>query len=536
MITAQEKKVREDLCCAARLTTGILLADSGGLGEAGLGRGAATSSKRAGTGLLLEDLPELEGLVRGGGGEHLAVGAESRVQDTGLVGGDLDVLDKSRVAPDAQAVVGEARGRDDLLVAGAPAEGGDLAAGVDAVDASARGGVPEVDHAVVAAAAGGEEVRLPRAPGQSLDRGLVVGLLEFRGVQRTGIPDGDEVVVAAGGELGTVGAPLKTADLGGVGDELGNLVLGDANIVVEDKTGAGTSGQQVLVPTHSTNTGVVAVHGAKLGAVLDVPDLNLTRTETSSDVSTVARPLDRGDVGVFRALEEGGDGARLGRPDVDVALEADGDLVTGGPVKEVEVVVVNKTRCVENTLRRGQYTTAELRGGSRGRLQRAVVLGTEVDRARRLRSSRLELQDALLDGDTARLGDRFLVRTSVGADLVLGSIILVVILTVVQAETLKGKSGVRGRQVGTTKVESARGTSSKSGGALAGTGLGTSGSLVIARAVELDDCAGGRDGLAGGAVGHETVGGSVVDLALASLGSAVDGSSTAGTRRSVLGR
>lgn len=74
------------------------------------------------------------------------------------MGRNLDVLDKSRVAPDAQAVVGEARGGDDLLVAGAPAERGNLATSVDAVDASARSGVPEVDHAVVAAAASSEQV------------------------------------------------------------------------------------------------------------------------------------------------------------------------------------------------------------------------------------------------------------------------------------------------------------------------------------------------------------------------------------------
>jgi len=134
------------------------LADGSGLGEASLGRRASTSSKGARTGLLLEDLPELERLIRSSSGEHLAVRAESGVQDTRLVGRDLDVLDKSRVAPDAQAVVREAGGRDDLLVARAPAERGDLAAGVDAVDASARGGVPEVNHAIVAAAASGEQV------------------------------------------------------------------------------------------------------------------------------------------------------------------------------------------------------------------------------------------------------------------------------------------------------------------------------------------------------------------------------------------
>jgi len=71
---------------------------------------------------------------------------------------NLNVLDKGWIAPDAQAVVWEARGRDNLLVRGGPSQAGDLRASVDAVDASARGGVPEVDHTVVATTTGGEEV------------------------------------------------------------------------------------------------------------------------------------------------------------------------------------------------------------------------------------------------------------------------------------------------------------------------------------------------------------------------------------------
>ena len=59
------------------------------------------------------------------------------MQHTRFVGRNLDVLDESWVAPDAQAVVGEAGGGDDLLVAGAPAERCHLAAGIDAVDAGA---------------------------------------------------------------------------------------------------------------------------------------------------------------------------------------------------------------------------------------------------------------------------------------------------------------------------------------------------------------------------------------------------------------
>jgi hypothetical protein len=140
------------------------LADGHLLNDAGLyGSGAGGSDRRL-TGLLLEDLPELERLVGSGGREHLAVGAEAAVENARFVGRDLHVLDARGVAPDAQAVVGEATGADNLLVVSAPAEGGDLGVGGDVVDASASGGVPEVDLTVVGTTAGGEEVGLPRAP------------------------------------------------------------------------------------------------------------------------------------------------------------------------------------------------------------------------------------------------------------------------------------------------------------------------------------------------------------------------------------
>ena len=70
-------------------------------------------------------------------GQHLSVGAEAAVEDPALVGGNLDVADESGVARDAERVVGETARADDLAVVGAPAEAGDLRAGVDAVDARA---------------------------------------------------------------------------------------------------------------------------------------------------------------------------------------------------------------------------------------------------------------------------------------------------------------------------------------------------------------------------------------------------------------
>lgn len=83
------------------------------------------------------------------GGQHLSIRAEAAVENTSLVGWDLDVADQGWVAPDADGVVWEATGADNLTVMWAPSEGGDLRAGINAVDTSTSGGVPEVNVTVV---------------------------------------------------------------------------------------------------------------------------------------------------------------------------------------------------------------------------------------------------------------------------------------------------------------------------------------------------------------------------------------------------
>lgn len=62
---------------------------------------------------------------------------------------DLDIADQGWVAPDADGVVWEAAGADNLAVVRAPSERGDLGTSVDAVNTSSGGGVPEVDVSVV---------------------------------------------------------------------------------------------------------------------------------------------------------------------------------------------------------------------------------------------------------------------------------------------------------------------------------------------------------------------------------------------------
>lgn len=71
------------------------------------------------------------------------------MKNPALVSGDLNIADKSRITPDAEGVVGETARADDLTIAARPSQTGDLRASVNAVDASTRGGVPEVDVTVV---------------------------------------------------------------------------------------------------------------------------------------------------------------------------------------------------------------------------------------------------------------------------------------------------------------------------------------------------------------------------------------------------
>lgn len=135
------------------------LADGHRLGHLGLAAHAAlTSTGGSGASLTLEDLPKLEALVSGGGGQHLTVRADSAVEYTSLVSGDLNIANQSRIAPDAERVVGEATGADDLAVVVAPAQGRDLGASVDAVGTSTSGGVPEVNVTIVRTTASGEKV------------------------------------------------------------------------------------------------------------------------------------------------------------------------------------------------------------------------------------------------------------------------------------------------------------------------------------------------------------------------------------------
>lgn len=104
-------------------------------------------------------------------------------------------------------------------------------------------------------------------------------------------------------------------------------MLCDTDVVVEYKSASSSRRQSVLVPAHDTYTSVVPEHTSKLCALVHVPDLDLTGPESDADIRTIVGPLDTADVRVCGAFEQRFNRAGFSGPNVDAALETDGDLV-----------------------------------------------------------------------------------------------------------------------------------------------------------------------------------------------------------------
>jgi hypothetical protein len=156
----------------------------------------------------------------------------------------------------------------------------DLGLGVDLVEARAVARVPQADLAVGGAAAAGQDVVLERAPRQRLDGGRVPLDAKPRPVLPR-LPDVEQVVVAAGRELGALEGPLEAADLLLVALQRRDAVRVGAHVVVVHHGVARAAAQQAggaprearhprRVPPAAPRAGVSArcfgfVRGVKFG-------------------------------------------------------------------------------------------------------------------------------------------------------------------------------------------------------------------------------------------------------------------------------
>ena len=295
--------------------------------------------------------PESKGLIGGRRADGEAVRRLGKMKDPGCVAGHLSHLGHGGVLPEAQLVLAEAVAAEDLALVAVPLEGADLGAGVNGVEEGPGVGVPKLDRAVSCASTGSQEVGLEGAPGDSLDGSAVRGQAVGWTVGRGAVPDVEDVVVAAAGELGAGGRPLEAADLLLVSAEDSGLVLADADIVVDDEAVAAAGAEEVVVPGEGADASTVTTKVADLAALLGVPDLDGVSSSPDGDVAAVSCPVDAGDVVVLvLALHELLDVAGAGVPEVHAGSESDGHSVVGAPVEEVEVVVVEHVGGVKDAL------------------------------------------------------------------------------------------------------------------------------------------------------------------------------------------
>ena len=151
------------------------------------------------------------------------------------------------------------------------------------------------------------------------------------------------------------------------------------------------------VPRERRHARTVAGHRAHLPQLVDVPQLHLVVGGAHRHVRALGAPAERGHVGLLaRRLHELLDRAVVGVPQVDGVAQRDAEHVVRRPIEQVEVVVVEELRRVEDALGRLRDVARVLPR----RRRRLAVLGVQhaqrrllalVERRRRLVAEREDL-------------------------------------------------------------------------------------------------------------------------------------------------
>ena len=172
----------------------------------------------------------------------------------------------------------------------------------------------------------------------------------FGHITDTTVPDIHDVVIAAAREQFAIQSPFESTHFAAMPKELHHLVPCDAYVVMPDAPIAARRTQNVTVPAESGDLCLVPAHRTQLLPRLDVPQLNLARTDADAEERAIVGKVDRGDVGALGRLADLHHRARLRLPDVRVLGERDRDDVLHRPREQVEVKVVDHSRRVEHPL------------------------------------------------------------------------------------------------------------------------------------------------------------------------------------------
>mmetsp|Transcript_21988 Transcript_21988/g.44133 ORF Transcript_21988/g.44133 Transcript_21988/m.44133 type:complete len:202 (-) Transcript_21988:216-821(-) len=132
------------------------------------------------------------------------------------------------------------------------------------------------------------------------------------------------------------------------------MMVGHAHVVVENRGISAPGRKNVVIPGQRTDARSMSRHRSELLLLVDIPDLNVLASCSHSKIMTVFHKLDRSDDIVFIGrFAQQVNRAGCCIPEVNARAETNRKRVLARPAENVDVIVINKVRCVEDALRRG---------------------------------------------------------------------------------------------------------------------------------------------------------------------------------------
>lgn len=230
----------------------------------------------------------------------------------------------------------------------------DLRPRVDAIQRIQIDRVPESNALVCRAAASREEASVQWRPVDCLHSCLMLG--EFHQRLSTGRrPDEQLIVVASGGELVlVVQTPSESTDLLTVVGELHVTVGGRTQVSHENCPVLAAGGYDRgghVVPGEGAHPAQMALQRPDFLLFIDVPNLNLSGLRTNAQMIAFVGPTERSHLIEIAEVTQFRHGQRGGIPNIHRRFKCHCKDVLRGPVDQIQVEIITKSRCIQYTIR-----------------------------------------------------------------------------------------------------------------------------------------------------------------------------------------